>query len=133
MRKSAGRFWSGMVLVVAVAAGGCASGQPGVAGTEPATAAAAAEGMSVVTIQNDHTSRRDIMVYVEPEGRGERQNLGRVPAGQTTSFTVNLERGFYRLVAGHDMGDIRSNRFNVSAPSTVQWQLNAGRLQVSRR
>jgi hypothetical protein len=92
----------------------------------------AAPGATVFVVQNDHTSRRDMIIYLEPEGRGERRQLGRVETGATTTLTAEVERGYYRLIAAHDMGDFRSARFNVLAPSQVRWQMATGRITVSR-
>jgi hypothetical protein len=95
--------------------------------------AAGVPGETSIVVQNDHTNRRDLIVYLEPEGRGERRQLGRVAAGQTGTFSVEAERGFYRLIAAHDLGDMRSSRFNLLGPSTVRWQLSVDRVLVNRR
>jgi hypothetical protein len=120
------RFARGLMCLAVPLLVGCAAAE-----TMPGDAAGA-PGETSFVVQNDHTNRRDLIVYLEPEGRGERRQLGRVAAGQTGTFAVEAERGFYRLIAAHDLGDMRSDRFNLLGPSTVRWQLSVGRILVNR-
>jgi hypothetical protein len=125
MRK---RMSAAAIMMIVALTAACAS-----AGPEETGAAGAADGMSVITVQNNHTSRRDMHIYLEPEGRGERVQLGMVRTGETGNFNHDVPRGFYRLVAGSEMGDVRSPRFNVQGPSTVSWVMASARLTVRRR
>lgn len=121
-------------LAAVLALGGCAAGSAGngMEGT-PDAAAAAADGQTVLTIQNNHQSGRDVTLHLEPEGRGERIHLGTVQPGMTGTFTHGLDRGFYRIIAGTQAGEIRSDRFNISGPSTLNWVMGNNRLTVRRR
>jgi ABC-type sugar transport system substrate-binding protein len=118
------------LLLATFALAACASGG---AATDGASAAAAADGMTLITVQNDHRSGRDMVIYLEPEGRGERSRIGVSPSGEAVSFTVPADRGRYRFVGGHQLGDITSPWFNLTAPSTVRWVLSTDRVTVSRR
>jgi hypothetical protein len=122
-----------MVVLFAAMSVACASTGSEMVDDSAAAVAPGPDGVSIFTIQNNHTSRRDMIMYLEPEGRGERVQLGTAPAGETTSFERDVPRGYYRFIAGTDAGDIRSNRFNVSGASAVNWVMAANRLTVRRR
>jgi hypothetical protein len=130
MRPSA-RFgtFSALFMAAALALSGCASGESAGGGGEMA----AADGMTTIRIQNNHTSGRDMLYYLEPDGRGTRIQLGSIMAGQTQTFTQPVPPGAYWIVAGSDAGDIRSDRMNIQAPSSITWVMGTGRLTVSRR
>ena len=109
----------------------CASTSQPAATTD--SAAAASDGMTVVAVQNNVAAARDVIIYLEPEGRGERQNLGTVGAGRTAEFSHDIPRGYYSLIAAHNLGETKSERFNLTAPSKVTWMMGANRVVVDRR
>jgi hypothetical protein len=117
------------VLVPAAFMLGCASAST----PAPDEAAGGAPGASTVTVVNNHTSNREMIIYLEPQGRGERQTLGTVAPGQTTTFSHSIDTGYYELTAAHDLGELDSTRFNVQGPSEVRWVLNTNRVTVGSR
>lgn len=119
---------AGAVLLPAAFVLGCAANPA----AEPATAAGA-PGASAVTVVNNHTSNRDMIIYLEPQARGERHTLGTVAAGQTATFSHAIPTGYYEMTAAHDMGEFRSTRFNVPGASDIRWVLNTNRVTVSSR
>lgn len=125
-------FRSALALLAVLAIGACASG--GAAdGAAGGAAAAAADGMSVITVQNNHTAARPVTLYLEPDGRAERINLGVVEPGATGTFTHAVDRGYYRIIAGMQTEEVESDRFNVTGPSTLNWVMASNRLTVRRR
>jgi hypothetical protein len=120
---------SALFMAAALALSGCASA----GGTAEAGGDAAADGLTTVRIQNNHTSGRDMLYRLEPDGRGERIQLGAVAAGQTQTFTQMVPPGQYWIVAGSDVGDVRSDRINLQGPSEISWVMGANRLTVRRR
>lgn len=129
MRRTGFRMVRAAMVLLVTAAAACATSP------EPAADPSAAVGATDTQfiIQNNHTDGRDMIVYLEPQGRGERHRLGTAPAGQTATFNHTPERGYYELIVAHNMGDMRSDRFNIPGPSTVRWVLNTNRLTVSGR
>jgi hypothetical protein len=130
MRRS-NRFgtFSALFIAATLALSGCASGGSAGDGGEMA----AADGMTTIRIQNNHTSGRDMLFYLEPDGRGTRIQLGSIRAGQTQTFSQMVPPGAYWVVAGSDAGDIRSDRMNLQGPSEISWVMGTGRLTVRRR
>ena len=90
-------------------------------------------GANVFVVQNNHRDGRDVIVYLTPEGRGERQRLGTVGAGETATFNQPVERGYYTLTAAHKLGESTSSRFNVAGPGTVTWVLSTNRVTFRSR
>lgn len=116
------RKWFAAVAVVAMA-GGCASA--------PA-AEAAADGASVITVENNLTSFSDVTVYVVPQS-GVRRSLGSVTSGATAEFSYS-ERGVISLVAQPTTGNpVTSERVNIAGPSQIRWVLQTNRLTQGRR
>ena len=130
MQVTATRAWRGAALLLVTFTMGCAAAT---SAEEGAAAEAGASGTSAIAVQNNHTVSSDMALYLEPEGRGERQSLGVVAAGETRTLNVNVERGYYVLIAAHNRGEVRSNRFNVTGPSTINWVMASNRLTVTRR
>ncbi|TVP48456.1 MAG: hypothetical protein EA350_03325 [Gemmatimonadales bacterium] len=120
---------SALFMAAAFALTGCASG----GGTAEAGGDAAADGLTTIRIQNNHTAGRDMIYRLEPDGRGERIQLGSIAAGQTQTFSQPVPAGAYWIVAGSDAGDVRSDRMNLQGPSEISWVMGANRLTVRRR
>ena len=114
-------------LSTACAANTAGSSEPA-AGSDDAVA-----GANVFVVQNNHMEGRDVIVYLTPEGRGERQRLGTVGAGETATFTQPVERGYYTLTAAHNLGENTSSRFNIAGPGTVTWVLSTNRVTFRSR
>lgn len=117
-------------LLLACVVGGCA------ANPSPETEAASADavtGNTTVTVRNNHSEGRDMVIYLEPSGRDERRTLGTVAAGGTAAFNVQSVRGYYTLIAAHNMGEITSDRFNIPGPSEITWTLQPSRVVVTPR
>jgi hypothetical protein len=117
------------VLLLATGLAACA----GAAKEGAAAAAGAPDGLTVITVRNDHQSGRDIIVYLDPQDIGERIRIGAVTAGQTGTFNHEVVRGRYRIVAASAMGEVRSDAFSITGPAHVNWQMNSNRLTVRRR
>lgn len=119
-----------LLLAAALSTGCGAAAQP--AG-EVVAGGPAAAGASSFTIRNNHEVGRDMVIYLEPEGRGERQTLGTVAAGATATLNHVVPRGYYWLIAAHNLGEIKSDRFNVPVPSNVTWTMAPSRVVVAPR
>lgn len=126
------RLIAGAVLLPAAFLIGCAS-SPSAEPTAGAGDTSAVTGASVVTVLNNHSSAREMTIYLEPQGRGQRQRLGTVSPGQTATFSHAIASGYYTLTAAHDMGELNSSNFNVQGASNVRWVLNTNRVTVSSR
>ena len=132
MSFSSRSFRGGAAALLVALTVGCAGGAG--PGAEPAPSGPAApEGMSVVTIQNNNTLGTDMTIFLEPEGRAERVRVGNVAPGQTLQFVLELPTGFGRLVGEHNLGDVQSDRFNITGPSTVRWIMRTTRIELGRR
>jgi hypothetical protein len=132
MSFSSRSFRGGAAALLVALTVGCAGGAG--PGAEPASPGPAApEGASVVTVQNNSTLGTDMTIFLEPEGRAERVRVGNVAPGQTLQFVVDLPTGFARLVGEHNLGDVRSDRFNITGPSTVRWIMRTTRIELGRR
>jgi hypothetical protein len=129
-RVSRGAVHASVLLLAALSAA-CAANTA--ADSEPVTETAVVGGASVFVVQNNQADGRDIVVYLEPEGRGERRTLGTVGVGRTGTFNHDAARGYYTLIAAHNFGESKSSRFNVPGPSRVTWVLSTDRVTVDPR
>lgn len=115
-------------LLLATVTAACASAPAAEQDMGNATAA-----LSTIVVQNNHGDGRDLIIYLEPQGRGERQQLGVVAVNQTRTFTHAMEAGYYTFIAGHNLGDVESERFNITGPSDIRWTLVPNRVTTSRK
>ena len=115
-------------LLLACVLGGCAANTAVEADAAPA---GAAMSVTTVTVRNNHSQGRDMVIYLEPSGRDERRTLGTVAAGATATFNVESVRGYYTMIAAHNLGEVSSDRFNIPGPSTITWTLQPSRVVVS--
>ena len=117
-------------LLLACLIGGCAANpSPEAEGAS----ANAVTGITTVTVRNNHSEGRDLVIYLEPSGRDERRTLGTVAAGASATFNVASVRGYYTLIAAHNLGEINSSRFNIPGPSEITWTLQPSRVVVTPR
>jgi len=89
--------------------------------------------MTVLTIQNNHSLGVEMTIFLEPEGRAERIRVGVVEPGDTREFTLEVPRGFFSIIGEHNTGDVRSDRFNITGPSTLRWIMRTARVELRRR
>lgn len=127
---SRGPVRTGLYVLAATLVSACAAGPA----AEPVNdTSGAVAGASVFIVQNNQATAGDMIIYLEPEGRGQRQTLGTVAAGATGTFTHTADRGYYTLIAADNRGQRESNRFNIPGASTVTWVLSTNRVTVRGR
>lgn len=127
---STGPVRTGLYMLAAALVSACAAGTA----ADPVNdTSGAVAGASVFVVQNNQATSGDIIVYLEPDGRGQRHTLGTVAAGATGTFNHTADRGYYTLIAADNRGQSESSRFNIPGPSTVTWIRSTNRVTVRGR
>jgi hypothetical protein len=107
---------------------------PSCASTPAAEAGpAAAPGEHTITVQNDHTSFLEAAIYIQPDAGAVQVPLGSVPAGESRTFTYSGARGWHRLIARRNTGDIMSEQFTMPDGARIEWRTSQRRVQVRSR
>jgi hypothetical protein len=123
------RLSRAVALFAAVVLAGCASA-PAAEGEAGATAPAAGHQ---VTVHNDHTSWLEATIFILPDAGAVQTMLGTVPPGESRTFTYTGERGWHRLIARRNTGDLSSEQFTMPDNSRLEWRTSQPRVQVRSR